>query len=128
MNKIILKIFLILLVAFVSLTTFVCATDINLYLPGTDSPTDNIDYSNNSEVPNNYEVPHNTDTTNQENNNVIDNTLNNNNSESEVLQPTGISSAQETSLGISSIINIIFIAVGVIIILLAIAILIRLNG
>ena len=61
-------------------------------------------------------------------NNVIDNTLNNNNSESEVLQPTGISSAQETSLGISSIINIIFIAVGVIIILLAIAILIRLNG
>ena len=119
MNKIILKIFLILLVAFVSLTTFVCATDINLYLPGTDSPTDNIDNSNNSEVP---------DTTNQENNNVIDNTLNNNNSESEVLQPTGISSAQETSLGISSIINIIFIAVGVIIILLAIAILIRLNG
>lgn len=122
MNKIILKIFLILLVAFVSLTTFVCATDINLYLPGTDSPTDNIDNSNSSEVPNN------TDTTNQENNNVIDNTLNNNNSESEVLQPTGISSAQETSLGISSIINIIFIAVGVIIILLAIAILIRLNG
>ena len=122
MNKIILKIFLILLVAFVSLTTFVCATDINLYLPGTDSPTDNIDNSNNSEVPNN------TDTTNQENNNVIDNTLNNNNSESEVLQPNGISSAQETSLGISSIINIIFIAVGVIIILLAIAILIRLNG
>lgn len=92
MNKIILKIFLILLVAFVSLTTFVCATDINLDLPGTDSPTDNIDNSNNSEVPNN------TDTTNQENNNVIDNTLNNNNSESEVLQPTGISSAQETSL------------------------------
>lgn len=122
MNKIILKIFLILLVAFVSLTTFVCATDINLDLPRTDSPTDNIDNSNNSEVPNN------TDTTNQENNNVIDNTLNNNNSESEVLQPTGISSAQETSLGISSIINIIFIAVGVIIILLAIAILIRLNG
>lgn len=122
MNKIILKIFLILLVAFVSLTTFVCATDINLYLPGTDSPTDNIDNSNNSEVPNN------TDTTNQENNNVIDNTLNNNISESEVLQPAGISSAQETSLGISSIINIIFIAVGVIIILLAIAILIRLNG
>ena len=122
MNKIFLKIFLILLVAFVSLTTFVCATDINLYLPGTDSPTDNIDNSNNSEVPNN------SDTTNQENNNVIDNTLNNNNSESEVLQPTGISSAQETSLGISSIINIIFIAVGVIIILLAIAILIRLNG
>ena len=111
-----------MLVAFVSLTTFVCATDINLDLPETDSPTDNIDNSNNSEVPNN------TDTTNQENNNVIDNTLNNNNSESEVLQPTGISSAQETSLGISSIINIIFIAVGVIIILLAIAILIRLNG
>lgn len=122
MNKIILKIFLILLVALVSLTTFVYATDINLDLPGTDSPTANTDNSNNSEVPNN------TDTTNQENNNVIDNTLNNNNSESEVLQPTGISSAQETSLGISSIINIIFIAVGVIIILLAIAILIRLNG
>ena len=41
--------------------TIVCATDINLDLPGTDSPTDNIDNSNNSEVPNN------TDTTNQEN-------------------------------------------------------------
>lgn len=123
MNKIILKIFLILLVAFVSLTTFVYATDINLDLPGTDSSTDNTDNSNNSEVSNN------TETANQENNNnVVDNTLNNNNSESEVLQPTGISSAQETSLGISSIINIIFIAVGVIIILLAIAILIRLNG
>lgn len=122
MNKIILKIFLILLVAFVSLTTFVYATDINLYLPETNSSTDNTDNSNNSEVSNN------TDTANQENNNVVDNTLNNNNSESEVLQPTGISSAQETSLGISSIINIIFIAVGVILILLAIAILIRLNG
>ena len=46
MNKIILKIFLILLVAFVSLTTFVCATVINLVLTVTDSTTDNIYNSN----------------------------------------------------------------------------------
>lgn len=46
----------------------------------------------------------------------------------ENLQPSGMSTSAQTELGITNIINILLITVGVILILLGIAILIRLRG
>ena len=46
----------------------------------------------------------------------------------ETLQPGGITTSAESGLGVTNIINILLITVGVILILLAIAIIIRLKG
>lgn len=127
MNKIVLRVSLILLMVFVFCVSLVHASsDINFDLPGVDNSTPNTETSDNNENSNS-------------NNNQIDNgTVVDDNtdtdidvsspSETEVLQSAGVSSAPETGLSTTNIINILLIAVGVILILLAIAILIRLNG
>lgn len=128
MNKIVLRVSLILLMVFVFCVSLVHASsDINFDLPGVDNSTPNTETSNNNETSNSDNS--------QINNNNVDNTTNNdadtdisNPTETEVLQSAGVSSAPETGLSVTNIINILLIAVGVILILLAIAILIRLNG
>lgn len=127
MNKIFYKISLILLIILIFSISFTYASsDINFDLPGVNA-TNN---ESSNETPANNET-----TSNSESSNSSDENINSGNSLdnidydlSEVLQPSTVSSAPETGLGITNIINILLIAVGVILILLAIAILIRLNG
>ena len=137
-----LKIVFILFIISSFCITYVYATDINLNLPGTDTnSTDNINSDTNQEIP---------DTTNEQlesptgNENIEDSPTTNNeevlddetvddpsimdSTQTETLQPSDVSTAPETGLGITNIINILLITVGVIIILLAIAIMIRLKN
>lgn len=123
MNKIVFRILLILFLIFVFCMSAVNASsDISFDLPGVNNSTSTNETTNNNEVTNSS----NDDTTvNSTGDDIFDNTDPN---PSESLQPSSISSAPETGLGTSNVINILLIAVGVILILLAIAILIRLNG
>ncbi len=98
MNKKIFKISFILILAFAFCGSYVYATNIDLNLPGITSE------------------------------NVVDNSITTPSTPAETLQPSGVSTSAETELGITNIINILLITVGVILILLAIAILIRLRG
>ena len=128
------KIICILLFLLCFCISIVSATDINLNLPGTNDNTIN------------------NETNNAENNtidNTVDNTVDSNIEDnqtgpinnvdenvedpfqdvtSENLQPSGISTTSESGLGITNIINILLITVGVILILLGIAIIIRLKN
>lgn len=118
MNQKILKIIFVLLLIFTFSISYVLATDINLDLPSTEN-TENVENTEN-----------NLDTGNSVDNDLInteqiENT--NNDTSEEVLQPQLLSSANETGLTTTNIINILLITVGVILVLLAIAILIRLK-
>lgn len=128
MNKKVFKIFIIMLLIFSFCISYVSATNIDLNLPGT-STTTNTETNNEVQVPANNEVSSNnsvdTNIDNSNVNDVIDNIGTSTPAES--LQPSGISTSSETELGITNIINILLITVGVILILLSIAILIRLK-
>lgn len=136
MNKKFIKIIIALLLIFSLYISFVCATDTNLNLPGTSDNnlvTENTQNTETSNTVNNTE----NNTNNIEN---TDNSIQNpdadyqdnqsdlSNSQLETLSPANISSATESGLGITNIINILLITVGVILILLAIAIIIRLRN
>lgn len=131
MNKKIFKISFILILAFVFCGSYVYATNIDLNLPGITS-------ENNEQMTNNVETVNNEQTANNVENsienisntvdNVVDNSITTPSTPAETLQPSGVSTSAETELGITNIINILLITVGVILILLAIAILIRLRG
>lgn len=145
MTKKIFRIVLILFVLFYFCTSYVNATGINLNLPGTTTDNTQGNAVTNQEVQdNNTQAP--TDntvqnpTSNEQTNQVQnpDNTLTDDNTTYDItppssdgtdtLTPSGISSASESGLGVTNIINILLITVGVIIIALAIAILIRLKN
>lgn len=136
MNKIVLRVSLILLMVFVFCVSLVHASsDINFDLPGVDNSTPNTETSDNNENSNsnNNQIDNGTVVDDNTNNAVVDDNTDtdidvSSPSETEVLQSAGVSSAPETGLSTTNIINILLIAVGVILILLAIAILIRLNG
>lgn len=136
MNKKFIKIIIALLLIFSLYLSFVYATDTSLNLPGTSDNnlvTENTQNTETSNTVNNTE----NNTNNIEN---TDNSIQNpdadyqdnqsdlSNSQLETLSPANISSATESGLGITNIINILLITVGVILILLAIAIIIRLRN
>ena len=119
--------------------TFVFASDI--VLPGIENENQNVVQNNTTNQPVQNETQINN---NQQNNETISNTENDGNNESdqnvenqssedtsnidnESLTPTVQHSAPESGLGISNIINILVITVGVVLILLAIAIILRLK-
>lgn len=112
MLKKILKIELILLVILFTNFSYVFATDIDLNLLSNDENStlsENVDGTNSSSGQ--ATVDHAYDTL----------------GDYEALQPTAANSATQTGLTTSDIINILLITVGVILILLAIAIMIRLK-
>ena len=126
LQKVLKIIFILLFLLYVNISV-VSATDINLNLPGTsDNTVDNaIDNTVNGNIE--YEQT----STNE----LIDpNSVGANIEDpftdvtTENLQPSGINTASESGLGITNIINILLITVGVILILLGIAIMIRLKG
>ena len=128
MNKKIFKISFILILAFAFCGSYVYATNIDLNLPGITSEnneqmTNNVETVNNEQTANNVE--NSIENTSNTVNNVVDNSITTPSTPAETLQPSGVSTSAETELGI---INILLITVGVILILLAIAILIRLRG
>ena len=119
------KILFVLFIILFALNTVVFATDINMNLPSDDNL---VTYENG------------TDTSNIDNNvsNEISNTDTSSNSITDASQiqddvggtaaPSGVSSIAQENMSFSNILNILLIAVGVILILLAIAILIRLKS
>ena len=128
-----LKIIFILLLIFSFCITYVYATNIDLDLPGTsNNPTDqssNVEDQNLTDNTINTPDDGNTNASNDDNANTE--TLYDSPStpsDSETLNPGAFSSAPQDGLSVSNIINILLITVGVVIILLAIAILIRLRG
>ena len=135
MSKKLIKIILISFVILSFYITFSFATDININLPGTETNQTNENSENNAEV--NNEQSENTDnpvTNEQENidnsvngdNTITDGTSQNTPTDVETLQPS-VATSDESGLSVTNIINILLITVGVIIILLAIAIMIRLK-
>lgn len=140
MTKKSLKIFLILLVIFSLCTICSSAANINLNLPGTDNTQSN--NSINSEEPINNQTASNQVTDNNTTNaNITDNNAINSNNivdnndttipdnpldDMQTLQPA-TNESSNSGLSVTNIINILLITVGVILILLAIAIMIRLK-
>lgn len=120
-----LKIFLILLVLFGICTICSSAANINLDLPGIDNTQLTNNTTDNSIIDNSQIEG---DTTNT--NNILDytepTTQDTPLDDMQTLQPTAGSSSN-SGLSVTNIINILLITVGVILILLAIAIMIRLK-
>ena len=129
------KILFILLIIFSLSLSYVAATDVNLNLPGatsTNTPDTNTNMPDTNSNLNNQNQVDNTipDTSNEQtNSDIASNTTSQVNTiENENIQSSTVLTAPENGLGLSNIINILLITVGVIIILLAIAIIIRLKG
>ena len=116
MTKKVLKILFIFLILFSFCMSYIYATDIDFDLQNNEfstvQDTHNVDGAGNETVEN-TEIPGDTVDTD---------------STAESLNPSSISTAPESGLSVSNIINILLITVGVIIILLAIAIIIRLKN
>lgn len=132
MTKKSLKIFLILLVLFAFCTICSSAANINLNLPGTDNTQDSNDTATNNQTVDNNQVANNAqnDTNVTDTNNIPDSTEptipDNPLDDMQTLQPT-VGESSNSGLSVTNIINILLITVGVILILLAIAIMIRLK-
>lgn len=128
------KILFILLLITIFTASTVLATDIDLNLPGISNDTQNSINSNsqnqsNTLVDGNTAIQDNSQNLNETTADSVDDPFTlNDNAPSEQLQASGISSSSEGGLTVGNIINILLITVGVILILLAIAIIIRLKG
>ena len=114
------KIFIVLIIFMLLCVPLVYASDIDMNLPTGDNNTQ----TSNNQIQNDVNS-----TTNEVQDNVNDQTTNvpATNSNFDTLQPTDVNSVEESGLGVTNIINILVITVGVILILLAIAIIIRLK-
>lgn len=119
MNKKIFKVIFILIIMFSFCTTCVLSSsdiDFNVQDPNNNSQTGESnmqdDPTDNSQATENLMDTPNAGTSS---------------TEPETVQPSGISTSSESGLGVSGIINILLITVGVVLILLAIAIIIRLK-
>lgn len=121
MNKI-LKISLIIFVMIILASTAVQAAGINMNLSSNTSNT-----TNTANTANNVNVAD--DTVLGENTSNVSTTTGNDQerSQSQINQPTASAALSSSTLGISNIINIILIVLGLLLILLGIAILIRLR-
>lgn len=125
------KIFLVLILSFIFCIGFVYASDVTMDLPNND-----ISETSNEDISNDESADANTTNTETENslsdeylNGAMDNTALPEDPLSDAYtheQAVGIST-NSSGLSVSSIINILLIAVGIIIIFLAIAIIIRLK-
>lgn len=124
MSKILKTTLLVLLVS-LFITNFSLATDIDMNLTSTNENTTSTNTSNSI-----ASTTNNISNTNTNNNNT--NTTRNNSVSSSVGESTVISSMDQSStddgLGLSNILNILLIVVGIVLILLGIAILIRLHS
>ena len=114
------KIFIVLIIFMLLCVPLVYASDIDMNLSTGDDSTQTSNNQMQNEV---------NSTTNEVQNNVDDQTNNVpiTNSNFDTLQPTDVDTVEESGLGVTNIINILVITVGVILILLAIAIIIRLK-
>lgn len=130
MTKKSLKIFLILLVLFSVCTIYSSASNINLDLPGIDNTQTNNETVDNNQMVDNNQVTDNTQNNTIDTNNIQDNTEpttpDNPLDDMQTLEPT-TNDSSNSGLSVTNIINILLITVGVILILLAIAIMIRLK-
>ena len=128
MLKKLLKTVLMLAIILLFGISYVFATDINLNLPSIDA---NAETNQNSDTTNTESNQNMIDNQTAVNENVVDNTTINSTYDTlrdyETLQPASVNSTVQTGLTTSDIINILLITVGVILILLAIAIMIRLR-
>lgn len=118
MSKI-LKILIMLFIILLMINTIVCATDINMNLSNeSNNPADTNSISDSNII---------NDGTNSEQNSS--NTLNSGTDNiGGAVAPSGVNSIAQENMSFSNILNILVITVGVILILLAVAILIRLKG
>lgn len=119
------KIIFILFIILIGINTIVLATDINMNLPSDDVTT----YENGTGT-NNIDDTTSTNEIQNDNSDIIDAT---DMSEPQddvggTAAPSDVSSIAQENMSFSNILNILLIAVGVILILLAIAILIRLRS
>ncbi len=128
MTQRILKIFLVFIIVLSFSITCVYASGINLDLPSEDG---NAQIDNNTQLDNTQQEENNIESpVNDGNQEILDENSNDNTvfpSDTETLQPSTVTSAPDSGLSATNIINILLITVGVIIILLAIAIIIRLK-
>ena len=111
------KVLSIVLIMFSFIVSFygVYATDINMNLPTVDQPSNITSLDNDQNIEQSVE-------------DIVPSTVNvNTSSNTAEIQPSNVSSIVEEGLGITSILSILLITVGVILILLAIAIIIRLK-
>lgn len=132
------KIFIFLLIIILSVCTFSLATDINMNITqqsNTSNGSNVSSYSNNINS-NNYNniVSYNMNSNDSNSSNRVTDSSNSNrnlSTQTEASQ-TQVSSISKTDandgLGLSNVLNILLIVVGVVLILLSIAILIRLNS
>lgn len=129
MTQKVLKILFIFIILFIFCMCYVHASDIDLDIPANiPEIIDNSDISSENNIAN-----QNLETTNNSENSgstVDTNPITGDDitASSETLSPGVISTTPESGLSVTNIINILLITVGVIIILLAIAIIIRLNS
>lgn len=135
MTKKITKILFILLLFLAFSITYVHASDININLPGANNNEVSTNTQNNNTDENIESVINGVNNVDQ---NVVDNTNEPDENEDDItdamsptdtqtLQPSTVTSTPESGLSVTNIINILLITVGVILILLAIAIIIRLK-
>lgn len=104
------KFFPILLIAFSLILSFysvIYASNINMNLASKNSVSENV--------------------TNTVNNSLVDENITDDVSQAEVTTPSSVTATTEEGLGLSNVLSIILITVGVVLILLAVAIIIRLK-
>ena len=119
-----LRISVILLFVLFLISTVVAATDINMNLTSQENTTDLNTINSNT-----------TDENGTDGNEIIDDTTDSGDISAPIVDslggsaaPSGVSSIAQENMSFSNILNILVITVGVVLILLAIAILIRLKG
>ena len=125
----VLKILFILFILLSICINYIYATDIDMDLPNNNSNVFDSSENTNQNIENTI-----TDTNSENTANTLENIADSIADDdvslpsAETLSPSVISTSQESGLSTTNIINILLITVGVIIILLAIAIIIRLNS
>ena len=120
------KTFIILFIIIFSTTTLVFATDINMNLESQSQTDSNSTDINSTDNANSIENINTTDTNVENTNDILDENFQQDNIGGSVA-PSGVSSIAQENMSFSNVLNILVITVGVILILLAIAILIRLK-
>ena len=120
------KTFIILFIIIFSTTTLVFATDINMNLESQSQTDSNSTDINSTDNANSIENTNTTDTNVENTNDILDENFQQDNIGGSVA-PSGVSSIAQENMSFSNVLSILVITVGVILILLAIAILIRLK-
>ena len=126
----ILKIIFILFIIFSFCVSYIYATDIDLNLPANNTVADENTQNDETNTVDDNSV----DTSEQDSlpgddvSSGSDTLPTSNILETQTMQPSAVTTVQNSGLGVTGIINILLITVGIVIILLAIAIIIRLKN